>query len=140
MRLQRDSGGIETLPMVLLLGTVLGACTLGIGIRCLTNVQGLSELQQAVDGFNAFVERARIVCAGGEGNIQQIELDLPTGKIIVEGMLLQLVVGNEVRRSEVLPLSVLVDGHGTQEIVNGRYAIELQRNSRGEYFLELRGV
>jgi len=138
--LHRDARGIETLPIVLLLGTVLGACTLGIGIRCLGNVQGLSELQQAVDGFNAFVERARIVCAGGEGNIQQIELDLPTGRAIVEGRLLQLVVGNEIRRSEVLPLPVLVDCHEAQEILNGRYEIELQRNSRGEYFLELRRV
>jgi len=138
--LQRDARGIETLPMVLLLGTVLGACTLGIGIRCLANVQRLSELQQAVDGFNNFAERARIVCAGGEGNIQQIELDLPTGKIVVEGKLLQLVVRNEIRRSEVLPLPVLVDGNEAQEIINGRYAIELQRNSRGEYFLELLGV
>lgn len=140
MGLHRDARGIETLPMVLLLGTVLGACTLGIGVRCLAGVQRLSELQQAVDDFNAFVERARIACAGGEGNIQQIELDLPTGRIIVEGKLLQLVVGDEVRRSEVLPLPVLIDGHGAQEIINGRYAIELQRNSRGEYLLELRGL
>jgi len=138
--LRRDSGGIETLPIVLLLGTVLGACTLGIGVRCLAGVQRLSELQQAVDDFNAFVERARIVCAGGEGNIQQIELDLPTGRAIVEGRLLQLMVGNEIRRSEVLPLPVLVDGNEAWEIANGRYAIELQRNSRGEYFLELRGL
>jgi len=138
--LQCDARGIETLPVVLLLGTVLGACTLGIGVRCLAGVQRLSELQQAVDDFNAFVERARIVCAGGEGNIQQIELDLPTGRTIVEGRLLQLVVGNEIRRSEVLPLPVLVDGNEAWEIVNGRYEIELQRNSRGEYFLELRGL
>lgn len=140
MRLQRDTWGVEALPIMLLLGTVLGACTLGIGIRCLTNAQRLSELQQAVDGFNTLVERARIVCAGSEGNIQQIELDLPTGRIIVEGKLLQLMVDGEVRRSEVLPLPVLVDGHETREIVNGRYAIELQRDSRGEYFLELRGL
>lgn len=126
--------------MVLLLGTVLGACILGIGIRCLANAQELSRLQQAVDGFNAFVERARMVCAGGEGNIQQIELDLSTGRIIIEGRLLQLVVGDEVRRSEVLPLPVLVDGHEAREIVSGRYTIELQHNSRGEHFLELRGV
>jgi len=126
--------------MVLLLGTVLGACTLGIGIRCLANAQELSRLQQAVDGFNAFVERARMVCAGGESNIQQIELDLSTGRMIVEGRLLQLVVGNEIRRSEVLPLPVLVDGHEDWEIVSGRYTIELRRNSLGEYFLELRGI
>lgn len=126
--------------MILLLGTVLGACTLGIGVRCLANVQKLSELQQAVDGFNAFVERAKIVCAGGEGNIQQIELDLPAGMIIVEGKLLQLVVDNEIRRSEVLSLPILVDGCEVWEISNGRYTIGLQRNSRGEYFLELLGL
>jgi hypothetical protein len=140
VRLRRDAKGIETLPIMLLLGTVLGAYTLGIGIRCLASAQKLSGMQRAIDSFNALVERARIVCAGGKGNVQQIELDLPTGRIIIEGRLLQLVIGDEVRRSEVLPLPVLSDGYGVREIVNGRYAIELQSNSRGEYFLELREI
>ena len=138
MGLRRDALGVESLPIMLLLGTVLGACTFGIGIRCLANAQKSSELQRAIDGFNAFVERARIVCAGGEGSIQQIELDLPTGRIIVEGKFLQLVVDDEVRRSEILPLLILVDGHEARDIVSGRYAIELRRNGWGEYFLELR--
>lgn len=137
MKLHRDARGIEALPIILLLGTVLGACTLGIGVRCFGNVQNLTELQQAVDGFNDFVERARIVCAGGEGTVQQIELDLPVGSIVVEGNLLQLVVGNEVRRSELLPLPIIVCGYETWKIVNGRYEIELQRNSLGDYYLGL---
>jgi hypothetical protein len=138
--LQRDARGIENLPIILLLGVMLGACTLGIGARCLANVRNLSELQQAVDDFDVFVERARIVSAGGAGNIQQIELDVSPGKIVGRGKLLQLVVGDEVRRSEVLPLPVLVDGHENWEISDGQYVIELRRNSRGEYFLELRGL
>jgi len=119
---------------------VLGACTLGIGARCLANVQNLSKLQQAVDDFNIFVERARIVSAGSEGNIQQIELDLSPGRIVARGQLLQLVIDGEIRKSEVLPLPILVDGHEDCEIINGWYAIELRRNSRGEHFLELRGL
>jgi hypothetical protein len=126
--------------MILLLGTVLGACTLGIGVRCLGNVQNLTELQQAVDGFNDFVDRAKIVCAGGEGSVQRIELDLPAGSIVVEGKLLRLVVGNEVRKSELLPLPVIVYGYETWKIVNGWYEIELQRNSLGDYYLDLRGL
>lgn len=140
MRVQRDARGVENLPMILLLGVMLGVCTLGIGARCLANVRNLSELRQAVDDFNVFAERARIVSAGGEGNIQQIELDLSPGRIVARGKLLQLVVGDEVRRSEVLPLPILVDGHEDWEVINGRYAIELRRNNRGEYFLELREV
>lgn len=135
---QRDAKGVETLPIVLLLGTILGACTLGIGARCLANVQKLAELQQAVDDFNSLVERAMIVSAGSEGSIQQIELDLPTGRIEARGKLLQLVAGDEIWRSEVLPLPILIDGHETWEITNGGYAIELRRDSRGKYFLELR--
>lgn len=138
LKLQRDARGIEALPMILLLGTVLGACTFGIGVRCLGNVQNLTELQQAVDGFNNFVEAAKIVCAGGEGNVQQIELDLPEGSIEVEGKLLQLVIGNEVRESELLPLPVIIYGYETWEIVNGCYEIELQRDSLGDYYLDLR--
>lgn len=140
MGLQRDDRGVENLPIILLLGVMLGACTLGIGARCLANVRNLSELQQAVDDFNVLVERARIVSAGGEGNIQQIELNLSPGIIVGRGKLLQLVVGDEVRRSEVLPLPILVGGHENWKIINGRYTIELQRNSRGWYFLELRGL
>lgn len=135
---QRDAKGVETLPIVLLLGTILSACTLGIGARCLANVRKLAELQQAVDDFNSLVERAMIVSAGSEGSIQHIELDLSTGRIVVRGKLLQLVVGDEIRRSEVLPLPILIDNHETWEIANGWYAIELQRDSRGKYFLELR--
>jgi hypothetical protein len=101
-------------------------------------VQNITDLQQAVDGFNVFVERAKIVCAGGEGSVQQIELDLPVGSIVVEGNLLQLVVGNEVRESELLPLQVIVYGYETWKIVNGWYEIELQRNSLGDYYLALR--
>jgi hypothetical protein len=138
LELHSDARGIEALPMILLLGTVLGACTFGIGVRCLGNVQNLTELQQAVDGFNLFVERAKIVCAGGEGNIQQIDLDLPVGSIVVEGNLLQLVVGNEIRESELLPLPIIVCGYETWKIVNGWYEIELQRNSLGDYYLDLR--
>lgn len=124
--------------MILLLGTVLGACTFGIGVRCLGNVQNLTELQQAVDGFDDFVELARIACAGGEGNVQQIELDLPVGSIVVEGKLLQLMIGDEVRESELIPLPIIVYGYETWEIVNGFYEIELQRDSWGDYYLDLR--
>lgn len=137
MKPQRDAKGVETLPIVLLLGTMLGACTLGIGARCLANVRKLAELQQAVDDFNSLVERARIVSAGSEG-ARQIELDLPTGRIVARGKLLQLVVGDEIRRSEVLPLLILIDSHETWEITNGEYTIELRRDSRDKYFLELR--
>ncbi len=135
---QRDAKGVETLPTVLLIGTILGACTLGIGARCLANVRKLTDLQQAVDDFNSLVEGARIVSAGSKGSIQQIELDLPTGRIVARGKLLQLVVGDEMRRSEVLPLPILIDNSETWEITDGGYAIELQRDSRGKYFLELR--
>ncbi|KUO41365.1 MAG: hypothetical protein AVW06_04585 [Hadesarchaea archaeon DG-33-1] len=135
---QRDAKGVETLPTVLLIGTILGACTLGIGARCLANVRKLTDLQQAVDDFNSLVEGTRIVSAGSEGSIQQIELDLPTGRIVARGKLLQLVVGDEMRRSEVLPLPILIDNSETWEIADGGYAIELQRDSRGKYFLELR--
>jgi hypothetical protein len=133
-----DARGIEALPMILLLGTVLGACTFGIGIRCLGNVKNLTEVQQAVGGFNVFVERAKIVCAGGEGNVHQIELNLPVGSIVVEGKLLQLVVGDEVRESVLMPLPVIFHGYETWKIANGLYEIELVRNSFGDYYLDLR--
>ncbi len=52
--------------------------------------------------------------------------------------LVQLTYGEEILRSEILPLSVVLDGGGF-EIGAGSYTIEL-RDSEDGYFLEVRGL
>ncbi|MFQ6129623.1 MAG: hypothetical protein ACE5OT_02290 [Candidatus Hadarchaeaceae archaeon] len=136
--MRRDAKGVESLPIVLLLGAVLAASTLAIGTACLDLVQGLRERQRAIGSFNTFVERAHMVSTGGVGNVQQVELELAGGKLVFDANLVQLIYGGEVLRSETLPLPVVWDGGDL--IDAGSYAIELLRGGEGEYFLKLRGL
>jgi hypothetical protein len=83
--MRHDAGGIESLPVALLLGAVLGASTLAIGFTCLDQAQRLDERQRAIDGFNLFIERARMLSAGGVGSVQLVELELGECKIVLDG-------------------------------------------------------
>ncbi len=132
-----DAKGIESLPVLLLLGTALAACALGLGIESMRRAQSLGERQRAIESFNTFVERARITSAGGLGSEHWVEL--VGGKLVFDANLVQLVVGEEVLRSEVLPLPIVLEG-GDYEIGEGSYAIELRRGAEGGYFLEIRGL
>jgi hypothetical protein len=133
-----DSQGVESLPVVLLLGIALAACTLGLGFRCLGDVQTLGGRQRAIESFDTFVERARMVSAGGVGSAQQVELELGGGKITIDAELVQLSIGEEVLRSEILPLSIRADN--AEELCSGIYVIELQRDAEDGYFLEVEGA
>lgn len=135
--LWRDARGVESLPVVLLLGTMLAVCALGLGVEAMARAQSLGERQRAIESFNTFVERAHMASAGGLGNQQWVELELSGGKLVIDANLVQLVVGEEVLRSKILSLPVVLDGGG-DEIGEGSYAIELRRGSEGEYFLGIR--
>ena len=137
--LQRDAKGVESLPVVLLLGAVLAASTLAIGAACLDRVQRLGKRQRAIESFNSFVERTRMASTGGVGSVQQVELELAGGELVVDANLVQLIYGDEVLRSETLPLPVVQEG-GRFEIGTGSYVIELRRDSEDEYFLKVRGL
>lgn len=138
MGLRCDIAGIETLPVTLLLGTMIGACALGLGARCLTNLQSLTEKQRATESFDALVERATAVSVGGAGSGQRVELDLPNSKIVCRGRLLQLVLGDEIQRSKIMHLPILVDGSDAWEINTGYYEIKLHRDTFGNCLLKLR--
>jgi len=135
--MRRDAKGVESLPVVLLLGAVLAASTLAIGTACLNRVQRLGERQRAIESFNTFVERTRMVSAGGIGSVQQVELELAGSELVVDANLVQLIYGEEVLRSGILPLPVVQEGGGF-EIGTGSYQIELMRGGEGGYFLEVR--
>jgi len=133
---ERDSWGVESLPVVLLLGVALAACTIGLGLRCLGDVQRLGGRHRAIESFNTFVERARMVSAGGVGNAQEVELELGGGRISIDAEVVQLSVGEEGLRSEILPLPIRADD--MEGLCSGTYVIELQRDVEGGYFLGVR--
>ncbi len=134
-----NAKGVESLPIVLLLGAMLAASTLGIGTTCIDRTQRLDERQHAINSFNSFVERARIISAGGIGSIQQVELELNRGKLVFDAKLVQLTYDEEVLRSEILPLPIVLEGGGFK-IGAGSYSIKLQRDDEYGYFLEVRGL
>jgi len=137
--MRHDSAGVESLPVLLLLGIVLAACALGLGMEAMARAQSLGERQRAIESFNTFVERARMASAGGLGSERWVELELSGGKLVVDANLVQLIYGEEVLRSEILPLPVVLNG-GDFEIDAGSYAIELRRDDKDGYFLEVRGL
>ena len=130
----REAKGVESLPVSLLLGIVMAACTLGLGLKCIDNAQTFDQRQRAIGSFNSFIERASAVSFGGVGNVQRVELELGGGEIVIDSKLAQLRVGEEVLRSEVLQLPVYAKN---ARLENGVYEIELKRGTQG-YFLEVR--
>ncbi len=138
--------------MVLLLGAIFGACTLGLGFRALTHAADAGARQRAIRSFDTFIERARITSLGGAGSAQPVELELPDSHMLIDGKLIQLMAGEEVLRSELLPLPALTEIGLGGRLTSGRYLIELKRATRdrttsalidngalrvGGYYLEL---
>ena len=132
-----DEIGVESLPIALLLGAMLAASTVAIGAACLERAQRMSERQRVVDSFNIFVERAQILSSGGFGGTQLVELELGDGSIRVEGRLVQLLAGDAVVRSEIVPLEMLVDGNGLR---SGSYIMEIGRTADGRFIINVEAV
>lgn len=120
----RETGGVGSLPVVIILSVALGVLVLGLGVKALTRTQGLLEDQRAIESFNTLVEQAHAVSSGGIGTKRYFSLDLPNGEILVDGRLVQLEVGGEIRRSEVLPLPISGYGKG-ERIRSGSYSLTL---------------
>lgn len=133
----RDNRGVESLPITLLLGVVLGASAIAIGVTCLDRTQRLSERQRAIDSFNLLVEHAKIISAGGMGSVQLVELDLGDSSILVDGEHVQLLTGGAVTRSEIIPLQMSFDG---EQLRSGSYLLELERLASGRYVIRVEEV
>jgi len=129
----RDCRGVESLPVVLLVGLVLGALTLGVGVSCLSRGKALVDEQRALADFEEFVLRTKHVSSGGVGSWQRVELELPEGAIAIEGRLAQLLWKGEVRMTELLPFPFSSDA---PKLERGNYLLELQRGAGG-YFVRV---
>jgi len=147
--------GVEGLPVVLLLGAILGASALALGFKAMSQAADTWARQRAIRSFNEFIERAQIVALGGVGSTQQIELELGGTQMIFDGRLVQLVDGDEILRSEVIQLPIVasidrLDGGRcsmtlkratNDELQNNELVIALVDNGAlqlGDYFIELR--
>ena len=133
--MRHEIRGVESLPVVILLGAVLGASTLGIGLACLDQARRSSERQQAIDSFDLFIQQVRMLSAGGVGSVQLIEIHTGDGVIVLDKNVARLVVDDEVVRSDILPLPVFTS---TPQLSTGSYLVELKRGADGSCFLEVR--
>ncbi len=144
----RDARGVESLPMILIISLALGMFAIVLGTKSMARVGGLLEDQQSIESFDTLVEHVYLISFGGVGGERSFELELPESEIIVRGKIIQLELENEIRRTEVLPLPILLDGFEDEfSIQSGGYTLELQRVSddssvlgEGDYFLCLRRV
>ena len=155
MRLGREMRGIEGLPVVLLLGAILGASALVLGFKAIGRAADTEARQRAIRSFNEFTERTHIVALGGVGSTQQVELELEGTQMIFDSRLVQLVDGDEILRSEVIQLPIVasidrLNGERCSMILKRATNDELQNNELvralvdngalrlGDYFIELR--
>jgi len=155
MRLGREMRGVEGLPVVLLLGAILGASALALGFKAMGRAADTEARQRAIRSFDEFTERARIVALGGVGSTQQVELELDGTQMIFDGRLVQLVDGDEILKSEVIQLPIVtsvgrLDGGRCSMALKKATSDELQSNELvralidngalrlGDYFIELR--
>jgi hypothetical protein len=155
MWLGRETRGIEGLPVVLLLGAVLGASALAIGFKAMDRATDTEARQRAIRSFDEFIERVHIVALGGVSSTQQVELELAGTQMFFDGRLVQLVDGDEILRSEVIQLPIVtsiarLDGGRCSMTLKRATNDELQNNERvrtlvdngalqfEDYFIELR--
>jgi|GEM_PF-3565886 len=133
----RDEAGIESLPVVLLLGAVLAVSSVAIGFASVDRAQRLSESQRSFYSFEFFVERAQLLSAGGIGGFQIVDLDLGDCVITVDGNIVQLISGVSVLRSETVALELLTLGGALR---SGSYMMEVVRSEDGRYALKVEGI
>jgi len=133
----RDNRGVESLPITLLLGVIIGASAITIGTACLDRMQRLNESQRAIDSFNLLVEQAKIISAGGLNSIQLVKLDLGDGSILLDGEHLQLLTGGAVTLSEIIPIPMSFDG---EQLRSGSYLLKLERLASGQYIIRVEEV
>jgi hypothetical protein len=129
MRLGREVRGIEGLPVVLLLGAILGASALALGFKAMGRAADTETRQRAIRSFNEFIERAHIVALGGVGSAQQVELELSGAQMLFNGRLVQLVDGDETLRSEVIQLPIVTS---VGRLDGGRCSMTLKRATNDE--------
>jgi len=129
MRLGREVLGVEGLPVVLLLGAILGASTLALGFKAIGRAADTEARQRAIRSFDEFTERTRIVALGGVGSTQQVELELSGAQMLFNGRLVQLVDGDEILRSEVIQLQIVAS---IDRLNGGRCSMALKRATNDE--------
>jgi hypothetical protein len=122
-------GRIEGLPVVLLLGAILGASALALGFKAMGRAADTETRQRAIRSFNEFIERAHIVALGGVGSAQQVELELSGAQMLFNGRLVQLVDGDETLRSEVIQLPIVTS---VGRLDGGRCSMTLKRATNDE--------
>lgn len=130
--MRRDSRGMESLPVIIMIGAILAAGTVSIGIEAISRAQRMSSQRRAIEGFNLFVEQSCILCAGGLGDSRLVDIELGDGLIVLKGNIVQLLIGGTVR-SEVLPLPILASEN---ELRSGSYLLRVCREGSG-FFIKV---
>lgn len=131
----KDSRGAESLPVVVMLGAIIAAGTVALGIETISRAQRMAQFQRAVGSFNLFVEQCRLLCAGGLSESKLVEIELGDGKIALKGNLVQLLIEGTVR-TELLPLPIFGE---EDELRNGSYLLRVCQQG-GVFFIKIEEV
>ncbi|MGC8817466.1 MAG: hypothetical protein ACP5PX_06680 [Candidatus Hadarchaeum sp.] len=132
----KDTRGIESLPVIIMIGAMLAVSSVSIGIDVINRTQRMIDRQRAINSFNLLVEQSQILCAGGVGNSKIVELQLGDGIIILKGNLVQLLSGDSIR-TELLPLPISADEN---ELRSGFYLLMICQGVDGRFFIKIEGI
>ncbi|MEM3420784.1 MAG: hypothetical protein QW315_00800 [Candidatus Hadarchaeum sp.] len=131
----KESRGVESLPVVVMLGAIMAAGTVALGIETISRAQRMAQFQRAVESFDLFVEQCRLLCAGGLSDSRLVEIELGDGKIALKGNLVQLFIEGTVR-TELLPLPIF---GGENELRSGSYLLRICQQN-GVFFIKIEAV
>lgn len=109
------------MPAVILLGAFGAALAFGMMISCLEMAERAEEHVGLINGFDAFVERVKLLCSGGPGSSVSCRLDVGQASVLVDGKTLKLVSGGRVVRSGAVPVPFC----DRSELRSGEYLIVL---------------
>ena len=124
-----DRGGLSAVPVSLILCVFIASLAVTVGVRGLDRAESLQRDQRAVHSFEGFVRVATEVSHGRLGESQRVKLDLEGFEILIDGGLVELRHGEEVLRSEYLPLPVNSHENGIITVRDGIYCLRLEKTA-----------
>jgi hypothetical protein len=117
--------GVESLPVLLLVGGILSAVAAGLGVRAVDTFNQKRDEQVSLQEFQEFTEKARAVCFGAG----ELQVTITKAEIVLRGAVAQLC---SPPRAESLPVPFSRNG----VLKEGTYTIRLKKIEEG-WFLEV---
>ncbi|MEM3519576.1 MAG: hypothetical protein QXT22_04060 [Candidatus Hadarchaeales archaeon] len=133
--MREEEAGAWSLPVSLLLGTILATAAVAVGTASLARVERVEKARRAVEDFNNFIEAVKLLSFGGEGGVRSIEVN-GEAEIDVWGTFAQVRLSGSILQAEFLPIPV----SAPTTLREGIHQIWLWRDFDGQLKFKVGGV